>query len=137
DFEAHSASQQAAEPPLEPGRGQCPPGTVGDRVVVSDLNSRKEVLIDGQEIGTAKIGAKRVDLLPDFRRKAKVLGIAKEISVFPEDACANALTGVVGKPGADRTMQSLSRVNSHPHIFGIIRVGGGCELDGAEQSGFD
>ena len=128
---------QAVEPALDPGRGELAPAVIGDRSVIGDLGGRQEILIDRQKIGTPKIRAEHVELLADLGGKPQIFGIAEQVAVFPKSAGAEALAGVVGKPGADRAMHSLGRIDRHPHLSGMLRIGGGCDLDGAEQPGFD
>ena len=58
---------------------------------------------------------------PTFGGEPQIFGVAEQVAVFPEGAGAGALAGVVGEPDTDRAMQSLGRVDRHPHLFAGCR----------------
>ena len=74
------------ETPLEPDRGDSASAVIGDRLVIGDLGSREEILVDREKIGPAEIGPEGVDLLAYLGREPQILGVAEQIAVFPESA---------------------------------------------------
>src|SRR6266481_9810249 len=78
--------QVRAETPLEPDQNNPTTAVVGDRRVVDDLCARQEILVDGQEIGLAKVGPEPGDLLTRLGGNPERFGVAEQVAVFPEGA---------------------------------------------------
>ena len=73
--------------------------------------------------GLRKLALNPAICWPASAATRRIFGVAEQVAVFPEGAGPRTLAGVVGEPDADRAMQSLGRVDRHPHVFGIVGIG--------------
>jgi hypothetical protein len=136
-FEGEAERHQAAEPTLDPRRGESVAAAVGDRRIIGELGGCEEILVDSEKVRPPEIRSECVDLLADLGRKPQIFGIAEQVAVLPEGPGTEALAGVVGQPGPNRAMRSLGRIDFHLHVPGIVGIRHRGDLHRAEQSAFD
>src|SRR6266446_10777515 len=75
-----------AETPLQPDQNNPATAVVGNRRVIDDLCARQEILVDGQEIGLAKVGPESGHLLAGLGSNPERFGVSEQVAVFPEGA---------------------------------------------------